>query len=90
MIRWEHLDTGSVPGGGELRLMRRGDEVSIMAGSIELMNSRRSGSVIALAEMTATRIAGRPAPRVLIGGRLGLDQANALFGRVLGRLRRQT
>jgi spermidine synthase len=68
MIRWEHLDTGAVPGGGELRLMRRGDEVSIMAGAIELMNSRRSGSEIALAEMTAARIAGRPAPRVLIGG----------------------
>ena len=83
MIRWEHLDTGNVPGGGELRLMRRGDEYSIMAGPIELMNSRRSGSEIALAEMTAARIAGRAGPRVLIGG-LGmgftLKAAREAFG----------
>ncbi len=68
MIRWEHLDTAAVPGGDELRLMRRGREYSIMAGSIELMNSRLSGSEEALATLTQARLAGRPRPRVLIGG----------------------
>jgi spermidine synthase len=83
MIPWVRLDVGQVPGGGELRLMQRGAELSIMAGAVELMNSRRSGSEIALAEMTAARIAGRPAPRVLIGG-LGmgftLKAAREAFG----------
>jgi spermidine synthase len=68
MIRWEHLDTGTVPAGGELRLMRRGDEDSIMAGPIELMNSRRSSSEVVLAEMTCERLKGIEAPRILIGG----------------------
>ncbi|ATQ41194.1 spermidine synthase [Caulobacter mirabilis] len=68
MIRWEHLDTAAVPGGDELRLMRRGHEYSIMAGSIELMNSRLSGSEEALATLTQARLAGRLRPRVLIGG----------------------
>ena len=38
MIPWEKLDTAQIPGGGELRLMRRGTELSIMSGAIELMN----------------------------------------------------
>ena len=40
MIPWIVLDTADVPGGGELRLKRRGTEFSIMVGNIELMNSR--------------------------------------------------
>jgi len=69
MIPWVHLDTTTMPGGGgELRLMRRGAEFSIMAGAIELMNSRVSGSEKALATLACERIKGRPAPRVLIGG----------------------
>ncbi|RAK56534.1 spermidine synthase [Phenylobacterium deserti] len=68
MIRWEHLDTAQVPGGDELKLMRRGAEYSIMAGPIELMNSRMSGSEQALATLSCERIAGRKAPRLLIGG----------------------
>ncbi|MBS0295820.1 MAG: spermidine synthase [Proteobacteria bacterium] len=69
MIRWEHLDTATVPGdGGELKLMRRGTEYSIMAGSIELMNSRVSGSEKALATLTCERLKDRPAPHILIGG----------------------
>jgi spermidine synthase len=68
MIPWEHLDTAKVPGGEDLRLMRRGEEYSIFAGRIELMNSRRSGSEITLAEMTCDRLEDRPAPRILIGG----------------------
>ena len=69
MIAWEHLDTATVPdGGGELRLMRRGTEYSIMAGAIELMNSRLSGSEQALATLACARLAARPAAHVLIGG----------------------
>lgn len=69
MIPWEHLDSATMPGGGgELRLMRRGAEYSIMAGATELMNSRLSGSEQALATLACAAIAGRPAPHVLIGG----------------------
>ena len=57
-----------MPGGGELRLMQRGAEFSIMAGAIELMNSRVSGSEQALATLACGRIAGRADARVLIGG----------------------
>jgi spermidine synthase len=68
MIPWVHLDTTTVPGGGDLRLMRRGNEFSIMAGSIALMNSRMSSSEIALAELTCDRLRGRRNCRMLIGG----------------------
>jgi len=69
MIPWVQLDTASVPdGGGELRLMQRGGEFSIMAGSTELMNSRLSGSEEALATLACARIEGRSKPAILIGG----------------------
>ena len=69
MKPWIHLDSAQMPdGGGELRLMRRDTEFSIMAGPIELMNSRLSGSEEALATLAWDRLAGRGAPRVLIGG----------------------
>jgi spermidine synthase len=68
MIRWEQLDTAPIPGGGELRLMRRGAELSIMTGATELMNSRLGGSEEALATLACAAIEGRPNPRVLIGG----------------------
>jgi spermidine synthase len=69
LIKWVQLDTATVPdGGGELRLMQRGAELSIMAGSIELMNSRLSGSEEALATLAFARLTGRPRPHVLIGG----------------------
>ena len=67
MIPWVHLDTATVPDdGGDLRLMRRGEEFSIMAGGIELMNSRLSGSEQALATLVCDRKG--PAARLLIGG----------------------
>ena len=69
MIRWVQLGVASVPGGGDqLRLMQRGAEFSIMAGSIELMGSRLSGSEEALASLTCERMRGRPSPHILIGG----------------------
>ena len=68
MVPWSLLDTASVPGGGELRLMRRGAEFSIISGSTELMNSRLGGSEEALATLTCARLEDRRAPRILIGG----------------------
>ncbi len=68
MIPWVEVDAATVPGGAQLRLMRRGDEFSIRLGGNELMNSRAGGSEEVLATATCTRIAGRKAPALLIGG----------------------
>jgi spermidine synthase len=68
MIAWVQLDAAQIPGGGELRLMRRGAELSIMSGAIELMNSRLSGSEEALATLGCAGLQARSRPRVLIGG----------------------
>ena len=69
MIPWEKIDTARVPGSdGELRLMRRGKEFSIMLGTNELMNSRLSGSEAALATLAAKKIEAVKNPHVLIGG----------------------
>jgi len=69
MIRWSLIATTTLPdGGGELRLMQRGQEFSIMSGANELMNSRVSGSETALATLVCARLTDRPAPHLLIGG----------------------
>jgi spermidine synthase len=69
MTPWVKLDVATMPGGGgELRLMQRGAEFSIMAGANELMNSRLSGSEEALATLAWSHIRDRPGPRILIGG----------------------
>lgn len=69
MIPWVHLDTAAMPDdGGELRLMQRGAEFSIMSGAIELMSSRVSGSEKALATLACERLRDRPRPHLLIGG----------------------
>ena len=63
-----HLGTAHVPGGVEIRLYRRGDEFMILLPRDELMSSRMRNSEERLATMTLERLAGNPAPRVLIGG----------------------
>jgi spermidine synthase len=68
MIPLEHLASAQVPGGEELRLMRRGADFMIVLDRNELMNSRMSGSEEALAEMTAERLGGQPKQHWLIGG----------------------
>lgn len=68
MIPWERLGAATVPGGGEMRLMRRGDEYSIRLGVKELMNSRLSGSEEALANLACARLQAVAQPRLLIGG----------------------
>lgn len=63
------IDSAPIPGeAGELRLIRRGDEFSIMLGSNELMNSRLSGSEEALATVSCARLRGQRQPHLLIGG----------------------
>jgi spermidine synthase len=68
LLPWTLLDTAQIPGGGALRLKKRGSEFSIMLGDNELMNSRLSGSEEALASLSLAKIAQRPAPKILIGG----------------------
>ena len=84
MKPWITLDTSEVPGGGDVRLLRRDREFSIRVGSNTLMNSRMSGSEIALAELACDRLRGRRNCRVLIGGYgMGFTLRAALAG--LGR-----
>lgn len=80
MIRWELLGKALVPGQeGELRLYRRGEEFSIRADGLELMNSRTHGSEDALAELVCARLTDRKAARLLIGGLgMGYTLATAL------------
>jgi spermidine synthase len=68
MNPWIHLDTAQIPGGGELKLMQRGGDYSIMSGAFELMNSRLYGSEVALADLAWAKMAERARPRILIGG----------------------
>jgi spermidine synthase len=69
MIPWVKIDTARIPGtDGELRLMRRGTEFSIMLGANELMNSRLSGSEAALATLACKKIEAVKNPSLLIGG----------------------
>ena len=68
MIPRTLIDSTEIPGGGTLKLIRRGDEWSITLANNELMNSRTSGSEEALATLACAQIGGRHAPRLLIGG----------------------
>jgi spermidine synthase len=81
MIPWVHLDTATMPGGGDLRLMQRGNEFSIMAGRFPLMNSRMSSSETDLAELACNYLRGRRNCRLLIGGYgMGFTLRAALAG----------
>ncbi|MET4895842.1 spermidine synthase [Sphingomonadaceae bacterium jetA1] len=64
----ELLGVAEVPGGEPLRLFRRGGDFMIVLDRNELMSTRMSGSEVALGTMTCDRLAGRAAPRLLIGG----------------------
>src|SRR5260370_19760322 len=69
MIPWVKIDTARIPGtDGELRLMRRGAEFSIMLGNNELRNSRLRGSEAALATLASKKIEAVEKPHLLIGG----------------------
>lgn len=68
MVPRELIATARVPGGAELMLYRRGGDHMICLERNELMSSRMAGSEEALAVMSVERLAGRPAPHMLIGG----------------------
>jgi spermidine synthase len=69
MIPWTRIASAKVPqDGSELRLMKRGAEFSIMLGSTELMNSRRTGSEHALGTIVCRRLRDTADAAVLIGG----------------------
>lgn len=68
MLPWVQLGVAAIPGGGELRLKRRGTEFSIMLGAAELMNSRLSGSEQALATLGCEAARTAKGASVLIGG----------------------
>jgi len=82
LIPWVHLDTATVPGSGDqLRLMRRGEEFSILAGNTTLMSSRMSSSEIVLAEIACERLRGHRNSHILIGGYgMGFTLRAALAG----------
>ena len=76
------IDTAPIPGeGGELNLHQRGADfsISIVGGGV-LMSTHAHGSEDALAKLACRKIAGRPRPRVLIGGLgMGFTLAAALL-----------
>ena len=85
MIPWLQIDTARVPGADTaLRLMRRGEEFSMMLGQNELMNSRLSGSEEALATLTCKKIEAVKRPHLLVGG-LGMGFTLRAALAVLGR-----
>jgi spermidine synthase len=67
----EILGRARAPDGTELVLYHRDGSYQIRVDGLELMSSRAHGSEEALAKLACAEIAGRRAPRVLIGG-LGL------------------
>ncbi|HLD66624.1 MAG TPA: hypothetical protein VJA19_11305 [Pseudomonas sp.] len=84
MKRFVLLDTVPIPGeGGALCLFEYGEDFVIkIAGGDggQLMNTRMHGSEDALAAIPCKKIAGRPQPRVLIGGLgMGFTLASALL-----------
>jgi spermidine synthase len=83
VIPWILLDTATVPGGEELRLLQRGAEFSIRSGNNELMNSRVYGSEEALAEIAIKKTGEQARPRILIGG-LGMGFTLRAALRVIG------
>lgn len=88
MIPWVPLARAPIPGTQqELCLYRRGEQLEFsiqISGYIsELMNSRMHASEDALAELGCAVIAGRPAPRVLVGG-LGMGFTLAAALKALG------
>jgi spermidine synthase len=71
VIPWRTLGRTTAPDGGALVLQERDGEFAIRLDGYVLMSSRMHGSEEALAERACARLAGRVAPRVVIGG-LGL------------------
>jgi len=85
MIPWLQIDTTRVPGAEvELRLMRRGDEFSMMLGQNELMNSRLSGVRGGACHARLQETRGRQAP-AFADRRMGMGFTLRAALAVLGR-----
>ncbi|MDO6416767.1 spermidine synthase [Sphingomonas sp. BIUV-7] len=63
----ELVDSADIPRGGQLHLIRHGDDFEILYGEDQLMGSWDSGSEVALAALACQRLGARGG-RVLIGG----------------------
>jgi len=61
------VDSGDIPGGGILHLVRHGEDYEILLGDEQLMGSWASCSETALASLVCARL-GERAVRILIGG----------------------
>ncbi len=61
------VDTGDIPGGGQLHLVRHGEDYEILLGGEQLMGSWASRSEEALATLVCERLGDR-ARHILIGG----------------------
>lgn len=68
MKRLERLAEAVAPDGSVLTLLRRDGTYALRVGGVELMSTRQHHSEDRLAEVVCLPLAGRPAPRVLIGG----------------------
>lgn len=68
MRPWELLGTTTTPAGDAMTLMLRDREYVIFANGKTLMSSRMHGSEEALATLGCEHLAGRAAPKVLVGG----------------------
>ncbi len=63
------IDKAPTPGGGkELKLYQHDKDFIIIAGTLELMNSRAHESEDALARLAVEKIKSQENPRVLVGG----------------------
>lgn len=71
MQPWKQLAQARAPGGGQLSLHQRGDELCIRIDGSELMSSRRHNSEEQLARLGCAGLDQKSGARVLIGG-LGL------------------
>jgi spermidine synthase len=65
---WQTIDKTETPD-GVLELRKRGElDFLILINNRILMNSRTSRSELALGQLAAAEVSGRPTPRVLVGG----------------------
>lgn len=66
---WQQVASSTIPGeADEMRLMRCGEEFSILVGSIELMNNSMRGSEQALGRIGCEHLRDSKQAKVLIGG----------------------
>ena len=89
------IATARTPDGSEMVLYQHGRDFSIMINGQDLMNSRQHESELELARLGCAHLAGRKAPRILVGGlgmgytlRQALDMlsphAQVVVGELLG------